>query len=76
MPSYLIGLDPAGPLFFPSAHGKSLARGDGHFVDVIHTNIGILGGKWAIGDADFIGMNIHILCINHLSDKKNSLTVT
>ncbi|XP_031350481.1 lipase member H-B-like, partial [Photinus pyralis] len=51
----ITGLDPAGPLFeFPFiGDDERLTRTDANFVDVIHTDSGILGFKSAIGDADY-----------------------
>lgn len=49
----ITGLDPANPCFNNGQVLTGLFRGDGAFVDVIHTNPGCLGQKIAIGDADF-----------------------
>lgn len=48
----ITGLDPAFPLYFggPQFH---LSKGDADFVDVIHTDAGILGYPYPIGDVDF-----------------------
>ncbi|KAK5645296.1 hypothetical protein RI129_006596 [Pyrocoelia pectoralis] len=54
-PQRITGLDPAGPLFeFPFIGAdERLARTDADFVDIIHTDSGILGFKSLIGDADY-----------------------
>lgn len=46
-----VGLDPAGPMF--SHHPARLDRSDAHFVDVIHTDSGMLGFANPIGTVDF-----------------------
>lgn len=47
----LLALDPAGPLFYIfNAH---LTNSDAKFVDVIHTDMGILGLAKEIGHVDF-----------------------
>lgn len=49
----IMALDPAGPLFSVSDPNQRVARGDGVYVEVIHTNRGRLGFSEPIGDADF-----------------------
>lgn len=49
----ITGLDPARPCFNEGERLGGLQRDDAGFVDVIHTNAGILGQKRAIGDVDF-----------------------
>ncbi|XP_039963873.1 phospholipase A1 1 [Bactrocera tryoni] len=49
----ITGLDPAKPCFYKNDTLYSLRRGDADFVDVIHTNIGILAKKKPLGDIDF-----------------------
>lgn len=49
----ITGLDPAKPCFYKHDTLYSLRRGDAAFVDVIHTNIGILAKKLPLGDIDF-----------------------
>lgn len=46
-----IGLDPAGPLFFPQTD-RNLLPSDARFVDVYHTNGGIEGDKTQDGTVD------------------------
>ncbi|CAD7090258.1 unnamed protein product [Hermetia illucens] len=48
--SRITGLDPAMPCLDASI---GLRKGDATFVDVIHTNSGVLGKREPIGDADF-----------------------
>ncbi|XP_035707593.1 pancreatic lipase-related protein 2 isoform X2 [Folsomia candida] len=51
----ITGLDPAGPLFDPPALAikPGLSLKDALFVDVIHTNLGGLGGTATYGHLDF-----------------------
>lgn len=49
----ITGLDPARPCFNEGERLNGLQRGDADFVDVIHSNAGILGLKNPIGDVDF-----------------------
>lgn len=49
----ITGLDPARPCFNEGEHLTGLQRDDAHFVDVIHSNSGILGHVRAMGDLDF-----------------------
>lgn len=49
----ITGLDPAKPCFVNNIHLIGLRPGDAKFVDVIHTDPGILGTNHRIGDADF-----------------------
>lgn len=49
----ITGLDPAQPCFNEGEQLKGISRGDAEYVDIIHTNPGVLGKKEAIGDADF-----------------------
>ncbi|XP_049532269.1 phospholipase A1-like [Anopheles darlingi] len=49
----IIGLDPAGPLFSSGDPAGRLASTDADYVEVIHTNGGILGMYDPIGTADF-----------------------
>lgn len=48
---FLTGLDPAGPLFYT---GRYLKAGDAEFVDIIHTDEGLLGQVEHSGDVDFL----------------------
>lgn len=45
--------DPANPCFSSGSTLSGLSRGDAEWVDVIHTNPGVLGKRDAIGDVDF-----------------------
>lgn len=49
----ITGLDPARPCFNEGERLSGLQRGDATFVDIIHSNAGILGIKDPIGDVDF-----------------------
>ncbi|KAJ8951116.1 hypothetical protein NQ318_021560 [Aromia moschata] len=49
----IVGLDPAGPLFSTSNTNNRIDPTDGLFVQVIHTNGGLLGMSAAIGDSDY-----------------------
>ncbi|XP_036345404.1 vitellogenin-1-like, partial [Rhagoletis pomonella] len=49
----ITGLDAAKPCFRSDDTLTGLHRGDAEFVDVIHTNIGVLAKKEPIGDIDF-----------------------
>lgn len=49
----IVGLDPSGPGFWFSGPSKRLDRTDANYVEVIHTNAGILGMTTAIGTSDF-----------------------
>lgn len=49
----ITGLDPAQPCFNEGQRLNGLQRGDAAFVDIIHSNPGILGIKDPIGDVDF-----------------------
>lgn len=47
------GLDPAFPLYMFNGPSARLSASDAKFVDVIHTDGGILGYPWPLGHADF-----------------------
>lgn len=49
----ITGLDPARPCFNEGEQLSGLQRGDASFVDIIHSNAGILGIKESRGDVDF-----------------------
>lgn len=51
--SRITGLDPASPCFNEGGALAGLFRGDAEFVDIIHSNVGVLGKKDSIGDADY-----------------------
>ncbi|XP_076288999.1 phospholipase A1-like [Lasioglossum baleicum] len=53
----VVALDPAFPNFALSKPGERVARGDADYVQVIHTNAGVLGYERAIGDVDFYPNN-------------------
>lgn len=49
----ITGLDPANPCFNEGESLTGLQRGDADFIDVIHTNSGVLGKRHHMGDVDF-----------------------
>lgn len=49
----IVALDPALPLFLLSAAKDRLASTDATYVEIIHTNAGILGFLKPLGHADF-----------------------
>ncbi|RVE45509.1 hypothetical protein evm_009848 [Chilo suppressalis] len=49
----ITGLDPAYPGYSLTNNDGHLSRGDAIFVDVIHTNPGVLGFPQPLGDVDF-----------------------
>uniref|UniRef100_A0A1I8N5B5 Uncharacterized protein n=1 Tax=Musca domestica TaxID=7370 RepID=A0A1I8N5B5_MUSDO len=49
----ITGLDPANPCFNEGETLSGLHRGDADFVDVIHSNPGVLGKAQPLGDVDF-----------------------
>lgn len=49
----ITGLDPARPCFFTPTVFPRIGRGDGEFVDIIHTNPGSLGTEEPLGNIDF-----------------------
>ncbi|XP_064536110.1 pancreatic lipase-related protein 2 [Drosophila montana] len=51
--SRITALDPALPLFEGNSSNRRLSPSDARFVDVIHTDGGILGNPTAMGHADF-----------------------
>lgn len=55
----ITGLDPAQPCFNKGGRLKGVSSGDAEYVDIIHTNPGVLGLVDAVGDADFFpnGLN-------------------
>lgn len=56
------GLDPAFPEFRLAGPGARISSGDAKYVEIIHTNAGLLGFLPAIGDVDFYpngGMKQH-----------------
>jgi len=48
----ITGLDPAGPLFYAIPEEKGLDPSDAIFVDVLHTNGGLLGHSKILGHVD------------------------
>ncbi|XP_051171415.1 phospholipase A1 VesT1.02-like isoform X2 [Leptopilina boulardi] len=51
--NHTIGLDPAWPLFVGLANGQRISDDDAHYVEIIHTNGGLLGTPTVTGDYDF-----------------------
>ncbi|KAM7350119.1 vitellogenin-1-like [Cochliomyia hominivorax] len=49
----ITGLDPANPCFNEGESLSGLQRGDAEFIDIIHTNPGVLGKSNPVGDVDF-----------------------
>lgn len=49
----IVGLDPAGPLFYLQHPDDRLSADDAEYVEVLHTNGGLLGMLEPIGDADY-----------------------
>lgn len=49
----ITGLDPANPCFNEGESLGGLQRGDAAFIDIIHSNSGVLGKRDPIGDLDF-----------------------
>ncbi|XP_055915167.1 vitellogenin-1-like [Eupeodes corollae] len=49
----ITGLDPAKPCFNEGENLSGLLRGDAQFIDVIHSNPGVLGKRDPMGDVDF-----------------------
>lgn len=50
---HITGLDPAKPCFNEGETLSGLLRGDADFIDVIHSNPGVLGKRDPMGDIDF-----------------------
>ncbi|XP_065364901.1 vitellogenin-3-like [Calliphora vicina] len=50
---HITGLDPAKPCFNEGESLSGLLRGDADFIDVIHSNPGVLGKRDPMGDIDF-----------------------
>lgn len=46
-------MDPALPNFVNAGRGARVSKGDASYVEVIHTNAGLLGYDSSIGDIDF-----------------------
>ncbi|XP_075156812.1 vitellogenin-1-like [Haematobia irritans] len=72
----ITGLDPARPCFRTPSIFPSLKRGDGRYIDIIHSNPYELGTEEAIGDVDFFagglsptrrGCGINIRCSHEIS---------
>uniref|UniRef100_A0A1I8MGG5 Lipase domain-containing protein n=1 Tax=Musca domestica TaxID=7370 RepID=A0A1I8MGG5_MUSDO len=49
----ITGLDPAKPCYNKGERLSVISRGDALFVDIIHSNPGVLGKAQSLGDADF-----------------------
>lgn len=76
--SAIPGLDPALPLFSPGSDTERLSSSDAGFVDVIHTDGGILGYPWPLGHADFYpngGIPLQPGCIQQEFPKTRWLSV-
>lgn len=58
---FIKGLDPALPLFDDNSSNRRLKPSDAYFVDVIHTDGGILGNPEAMGHVDFYPNGGHAL---------------
>ena len=50
--SYVVGMDPAGPLFYLRDEGHRISKGDADYVEAIHTTT-LLGLIYQVGDSDF-----------------------
>lgn len=50
---HITGLDPAKPCFNEGEALSGLLRGDADFIDIIHSNPGVLGKRDPMGDVDF-----------------------
>lgn len=50
---YVLGLDPAFPFYKFENVTSRLSWKDAKYVDVIHTDGGVLGNPWPLGHADF-----------------------
>lgn len=46
-------MDPAGPFFSDRGPGKRISSADAGYVEIIHTNAGLLGLKTSVGHRDF-----------------------
>ncbi|KAL6432562.1 hypothetical protein ACFW04_006852 [Cataglyphis niger] len=51
--NFVVGLDPAFPGFSLAGPGSRISSDDAEYVEIIHTNGGLLGFLTAIGDSDF-----------------------
>lgn len=64
------------PCFNEGERLNGLQRGDAHFVDIIHTNAGILGIKESSGDVDFYPngyIHISIELFNYRAERISTL---
>ncbi|XP_054729145.1 vitellogenin-3-like [Anastrepha obliqua] len=57
----ITGLDPAKPCFKEGYALSGLMRGDAEFIDVIHSNPGVMGKREPLGDVDFYPGGLHPL---------------
>ncbi|XP_035713981.1 endothelial lipase isoform X2 [Folsomia candida] len=55
----ITGLDPAGPLYYPSHPDWNIDKSDASFVDIYHSNAGFYGESTLGGHVDFILNNGH-----------------
>lgn len=68
------------PCFNEGERLNGLQRGDAQFVDIIHTNVGILGIKEPRGDVDFfpngfVKLIEHFNSINRFSVSQKSIKI-
>ncbi|XP_070501464.1 lipase member H-like isoform X1 [Chironomus tepperi] len=74
----ITGIDPAGPMFMNGDTTTRISRSDAKFVDIIHTDGGILGMPWAVGHADFFpngGFASQPGCINESLSRNNIIGI-
>lgn len=71
-------MDPALPLFEPNTGNKRLKSSDAEFVDIIHTDGGLLGNLEPMGDADFYpnkGVGVQPGCTRQELDQNRIITI-
>ena len=63
------GLDPAGPYFTGTDAEVHLDKTDAEYVDIVHTNMPLIGTSDHVGHTDFFpnGGSLHPGCLNDLS---------
>ncbi|XP_068720095.1 pancreatic triacylglycerol lipase-like [Montipora capricornis] len=66
----ITGLDPAGPYFTGTDAKVHLDKTDAEYVDIVHTNMPLIGTSDHVGHTDFFpnGGSLHPGCLNELSD--------
>lgn len=77
-PSFTAGLDPALPLYDFQSKNQRLCPSDAAFVDVIHTDGGVLGLPFPMGHADFFpngGKGLQPGCVEQQIQKQQWLGV-